>query len=151
MGVQCKLYTVKGKILDQEKDAINHSATVDKTTVRGNDAIHLWHSEDSAKKTATSLGWPFIQFGVYSHDQNERIVNQVLKLPPNVMTQIKRIVVSVGSGVTLVGIVHGLKEYYKLYPHNPKIKVVGVRAARDARDPTEFLNSTSPTGTRMTG
>jgi len=74
--------------------------------------------EDAAKRP----GWTYIPFGMECQEAVRCTAEQVDNLP---LDQIKRIVVPVGSGMSLIGILTGLRN------HNQSMPVLGVQVGAD--------------------
>ena len=59
-----------------------------------------------AREAATELGWRYIPFGMECQEAVEQTRRQVRDIPPDV----RRLVVPVGSGMTLAGVLEGLDD-----------------------------------------
>ena len=70
-----------------------------------------------AREDAIKRGWTEIPFGMECEEAIKETATQVANIPVNV----KRIIVPVGSGITLAGILQGLKQF------NLSIPVVGIQ------------------------
>ncbi len=81
--------------------------------------------------------WRYIPFGMEHREAMRCTREQVRDIPVGV----RRVVVCVGSGMTVAGIMHGLRDQ-----HLSHIPVVGIRIGAD---PTRRLNSWGPFGWRQ--
>lgn len=118
LGVKCHLFMPKGKdtsiILNINK---NKLSTIHRTKIGYNSVIIKW-SKDFAQEN----NFYYIPFGMECEDNIAITKHQVQNIPTNV----GKIVVPVGSGMSFISILNGL-EYYKLY----NIKVLGISVGKD--------------------
>jgi len=124
-GIPCHCHTPNGDI-SELKDAQDVGAEIIQHTGGYNNVI-ISHAKDDAKK----LGWTEIPFGM----ECQEAVNQTKRQTANIPSDIKRIVISVGSGMSLCGILWGLKE------RNLNIPVLGVCVGAN---PTNRLKEYAP-------
>ena len=76
-----------------------------------------------AREDAAQLKWTEIPFGMQHREAVRQTATQVANLPAGVT----RVVVPVGSGMTLAGVLHGIDQFYP----DKKIRVVGVTVGAD--------------------
>lgn len=87
-----------------------------------------------ARDDANERGWLEIPFGM----ETEIAVRETAKQVENIPAEVKRMVVPVGSGMSLAGILHGLIKFGRT-----DIEVVGVMVGAD---PLKRLNKYAPNG-----
>jgi 1-aminocyclopropane-1-carboxylate deaminase/D-cysteine desulfhydrase-like pyridoxal-dependent ACC family enzyme len=131
LGVPCRVYLADSKELaEDEADAAAHGAEL----AKGGKVNYLTALRAKAHKYAQEHGWIEIPFGVESQEYYQGTLAQVRQLPPA-----ERIVVTVGSGMTLAAIIAGLDELALDIP------VLGVRVGAD---PSRLLDQWAPANWR---
>ncbi len=125
LGVPCRLHTPDGDLSPEVNDAKKCGGEVVQHTPGHNSVIIK-----RAKDDAIERHWTEIPFGMECEEAVRQTRKQVKNLPP-----CKRLVVPVGSGMSLSGILWGLKD------NNIKVPVVGIRVGAD---PTERLDKFAP-------
>ncbi len=116
--IKCRVHTPSGSTTPDIQDAQAHAA--ERVIHRpGFNSVIRARAEEDAK----ILGWTHIPFGMESDVAVELAARQVLNVP----REAKRIVVPVGSGLTLAGILLGLKRLSSAIP------VVGIVVGADPR------------------
>jgi len=121
-GIPCHIHTAKGELGDELKLAVKAGAK-----------IHQWDMGYSnvlacrAKAQARELGFKEIPFGMECWESVSQTRRQVRNFPEGV----KRVVVVVGSGMSLSGVLWGLKDQVVTIP------VLGVRVGGGV-DRTKF-------------
>lgn len=88
-----------------------------------------------AREDAHASSSTLIPFGVVCQEAANQVSAQTANLP----TDMQRLVIAVGSGITLAGILQGLREYCRATP------VLGVCVGKD---PTPILDTYAPIGWR---
>jgi 1-aminocyclopropane-1-carboxylate deaminase/D-cysteine desulfhydrase-like pyridoxal-dependent ACC family enzyme len=136
VGVPCRLHISHGELGPEEVDALEHGATLVKHNIS-----HLRMFEPRAKADATSRDWLYVPFGIECESHLASVRRQVRDIPVGV----KRIVLAVGSGVTLAGLLQGLQERETAEPHLKKVRVLGVYVNNA---PEELLDRLAPAGWR---
>ena len=126
LGIPCRVHTPEGKLSPEVEAAKNIGAEVIQHKAGYNSVIIK-----RAKDDAIEQGFKEIPFGMECCEAVEATKNQVKNIPSNT----KRIVIPVGSGMSLSGLLHGLIE------NNLNIPVLGVRVGAD---PTDRLNKYAP-------
>ena len=91
-----------------------------------------------ARKDATDRGWRDIPFGMRCQGAVDQTSLQVDNLPLN--NQFKRIVVPVGSGISLAGILQGIVF------RRPDLNAIPVLGVQVGADPRRFLKMFAPFG-----
>lgn len=126
LDLKCRAHTPEGELSPelvkaQEKGAeiIQHKA--------GYNSVIIARAREDAK----NLGWTEIPFGMECNEVINQTKQQVVDIPADV----KRIVITVGSGMSLSGLLWGLKE------KNLDIPVLGICVGAE---PTERLNKYAP-------
>ena len=130
LGIPCHAHTPEGVLSPEVKMAKDAGAKIIQHKAGYNNVIIARARED-----ADALGWTDIPFGM----ECEEAINQTRLQVRNIPKSVKRIVMPVGSGMSLAGVLHGLKDC-KL-----KIPVVGVRVGAD---PVPRLDEYAPKGWR---
>lgn len=131
LGIPCAVHVPTGEETAEMRDAVGAGAQVVQHRPGYNSVIIARAREDAAAR-----GWLAIPFGMDSPAAVEQTAAQVPDtLPPGV----KRIVVPVGSGMTLAGILHGL------LARGHQVPVLGVVVGAD---PTSRLDASAPAGWR---
>ena len=126
LNIPCRVHTPEGKLSPEVEAAKNTGAEVIQHKAGYNTVITKRAKDDSLEH-----GFTEIPFGMECFEAVEATKNQVKNIPPDT----KRIVIPVGSGMSLSGLLHGLIE------NNLNIPVLGVRVGAD---PTERLNKYAP-------
>lgn len=119
LGVPCRAHTttgVLGRELELAKDA---GAEIIQHRAGYNSVIKARAREDAAAR-----GWTEIPFGMECREATEETASQV---PQELPIGVKRIVVAVGSGMSLSGIMYGLERCRRPVP------VLGVVVGADPR------------------
>jgi hypothetical protein len=116
LGIPCRVHTPQGELSPEVRMAQAAGAEVVQHKAGYNNVIIARAREDAAE-----TGWREIPFGMECHAAIHATAGQVANLPDD----IERIVVPVGSGMSLAGILHGLKQ------RGLDVPVVGVRVGAD--------------------
>ena len=125
-GIPCHAHTTKGELSPEVKMAQDIGAVIIQHTPGYNNVLCK-----RAKDEAEKLGWVYVPFGMEFIDAVNATKSQVMNIP----TEVKRIVVSVGSGMNLAGILMGLRE------NNINIPVLGIIVGAD---PIKRLDKYAP-------
>jgi len=125
LGVPCRVHTPQGELSPEVADAAACGAEVVQHPAGYNSVITARARDDAA-----SLGWTLIPFGMECEEAVRATASQA-DLPPGV----RRVIVPVGSGMTLAGILTGLAR------HASRTPVVGVSVGAD---PTARLQRWAP-------
>ena len=131
LDVPCRVHTPTGALSPELLDAQEAGAEVVQH-VAGYNSVIIRRARDDAQ----AKGWTLIPFGMECGLAAMLTSRQVKDIPP----QVKRIVVPVGSGMSLAGILWGLTR------RGPDIPVLGIMVGAD---PTERLTKYAP-GWRLT-
>jgi 1-aminocyclopropane-1-carboxylate deaminase/D-cysteine desulfhydrase-like pyridoxal-dependent ACC family enzyme len=107
MGLPACVHTPAGKLSPEVEAAVAAGAALVQHTAGYNNVI-IARARDCAKVR----GWCLIPFGMECAAAIENTAAQVANVPAGV----KRIVVPVGSGMSLIGILHGLRNAGRLVP-----------------------------------
>ena len=126
LGVPARLHVPSGELPDELQRAAAAGAEIVQHSPGYNSVLVARARED-----AKARGWVHIPFGMECPQAVEYTSRQVENIPRNA----KRLVVPVGSGMTLAGILHGLKRYGLDMP------VLGVVVGAD---PTARLDAYAP-------
>lgn len=126
LGIPCRVHTPKGALSPELLDAVAVGAEVIQHEAGYNNVIVA-----RARADALERGWREIPFGMECMEAVAATAGQVGNLPPN----INRIVVPVGSGMSLAGILQGLAEAGR------NLEVLGVVVGAD---PAKRLDSWAP-------
>lgn len=126
LGIPCQVHTPTGKLGPEVAEAQRKGAEVVQHRAGYNTVIVA-----RAREAAQKLGWTEIPFGMECATAVQATSRQVSALPPAV----RRIIVPVGSGMSLAGILHGLKR------QGIDIEVIGVQVGAD---PTKRLDLYAP-------
>ena len=119
VGVPTRLHCAGSKKLSvEEQDAVRFGGTL----VKHDDVGYLKVIRKRAEQDAKDRDWELVQFGFECDLHLEEIRRQVVNIPEGV----QRIVVTVGSGMVISGILHGLDDVGRDIP------VVGVLVGADA-------------------
>lgn len=101
LGIPCRIHTATGKLLPELVDAQKVGAEVFQHYNGFNVVISA-----RARADAKSLGWTYIPFGMECIDAVKQTAVQVANIPS---LDIQRIVIPCGSGMSLAGVLHGLR------------------------------------------
>lgn len=126
LGVPCRVHVPSGELTPELLSARGADAEIIQETPGYNNVII-----SRAKKDADESGWTNIPFGMECSEAIEQVRRQVVNIPDG----IQRIVVPVGSAMSLAGILWGLKD------SGLEIPVVGVTVGAD---PTNRLDEYAP-------
>jgi 1-aminocyclopropane-1-carboxylate deaminase/D-cysteine desulfhydrase-like pyridoxal-dependent ACC family enzyme len=128
MGLKCRVHVPTGDNTPQIEAALENDAQVLRHRPGYNSVIVARCRED-----ARASGWAEVPFGMECQEAVTQTAAQVESILPY---PARRIVVPVGSGMTLAGIINGML----LYDHHPPIVGVVVGA-----DPVPRLDAYAPT------
>jgi 1-aminocyclopropane-1-carboxylate deaminase/D-cysteine desulfhydrase-like pyridoxal-dependent ACC family enzyme len=126
MGIPCRAHTPMGELSSEVIMAKEAGADIIQHPYGYNNVIIKRARDDAEEK-----GYTNIPFGM----QHIEAVNQTEKQVENIPNNVKRIVVPVGSGMSLSGILHGLLKFDK------KIPVLGIMVGAD---PIKRLDEYAP-------
>jgi 1-aminocyclopropane-1-carboxylate deaminase/D-cysteine desulfhydrase-like pyridoxal-dependent ACC family enzyme len=127
LGVPCRVFTPAGDPGPEVAEAVAIGA--ERVIVKpGYNGVLIKRSRDDAAAT----GWGYIPFGM---ETPEAVAMTATQVPNVIAADPARIVVPVGSGMTLAGILQGLQE------HGSTIPVLGVSVGAD---PTKRLDTYAP-------
>ncbi len=126
LGIPCHVHTPTGKLGPEVEMAVKNGAVLNQHKPGHNSVIIARAREDAA-----ATGYTEIPFGMECEAAVEATRKQVLNLP----MAVERIVVPVGSGMSLAGILWGLKDQVR------EIPVVGVVVGAD---PVKRLDKYAP-------
>lgn len=126
LGIPCHVHTPQGELSPEVQAAVNAGAKLFQHRAGYNSVIIA-----RARADARLTGWREIPFGM----ECEEAVRQSAKQVANVPAEARRIVIPVGSGMSLAGILHGLKE------RGLNIPVLGVIVGAD---PVKRLDKFAP-------
>jgi 1-aminocyclopropane-1-carboxylate deaminase/D-cysteine desulfhydrase-like pyridoxal-dependent ACC family enzyme len=101
LGIPCRCHTPQGKLSPEVEDAKKCGAEIIQHKAGYNNVIIARARED-----AKGLGWTHVPFGMDA----EEAVNQTRRQVVNIPKGVKRIVIPVGSGMSLAGLLHGLQD-----------------------------------------
>ena len=118
LGLRCHLFMPNGKDTSVINNINKNSLSKIYRTKVGYNSVICHH----AKKFASENKFFYIPFGMECKENIEITKHQVLNIPKDV----KRIVIPVGSGMSLISILEGLN-YYKMYDK----EVIGVSVGKD--------------------
>ncbi len=130
LGIGCRCHVPSGPLLPEVEAAKRVGADIVQHRPGYNSVIKA-----RARSDARSRGWREIPFGMECDEAIEQTALQVKKIPKKV----ERIVVPVGSGMSLAGILHGL------YRNKLNLPVLGVVVGAD---PTKRLDKYAPANWR---
>jgi 1-aminocyclopropane-1-carboxylate deaminase/D-cysteine desulfhydrase-like pyridoxal-dependent ACC family enzyme len=133
-GLPCRIHTAAGAETPEIADAARAGAEIARHAPGYTSVIIARARADSER-----LGWTLVPFGMESADALGATSNQARNLPP----EARRLVVPVGSGVTLAAILHGLRGHTGSATRPPAILAVQIGA-----DPTQRLDRLAPAGWR---
>jgi 1-aminocyclopropane-1-carboxylate deaminase/D-cysteine desulfhydrase-like pyridoxal-dependent ACC family enzyme len=131
LGLPARCHTPSGELSPEVAAAADAGAEIVQHRAGYNNVIIARARED-----ASSLGWAEIPFGMECAEAVAQTRRQAANLPDGA----RRLVVPVGSGMSLAGILWGLEDAGRL-----DLPVIGVRVGAD---PTERLDSYAPRGWR---
>lgn len=123
-----EIYIPKGKDTDNILKLDNTNCNIIREKVGYNNVLNA-HARDNAK----DKGYKFVQLGMLC-DEAYKLIGQNVNLIIPYINDIKRIVIPVGSGTTLIGITRALQK------HNIDIPIIGVMCGMDATK--NILNNT---------
>jgi len=126
LGIPCHAHTPQGELLPEVLMAGSAGAEIIQHKA-GYNSVIIARAREDAEKT----GYTEIPFGMECQIAVIETSSQVANIPDDT----KRIIMPVGSGMSLAGVLAGLKEYGKDIP------VLGVRVGAD---PTERLDKYAP-------
>ncbi|MNM41181.1 1-aminocyclopropane-1-carboxylate deaminase [compost metagenome] len=126
LGIPCRVHVPWGNLSPELESAKSLGAEIVQAKPGFNSIII-----SRAKKDAKELGWTEIPFGM---ECEEAIVQTALQVQ-NIPLEVERVVVPVGSGMSLCGILHGLKN------RKIDIPVIGIQVGAD---PTKRLIQYAP-------
>ncbi len=132
LGLQCRVHTPKGEFTDQMEQARDNGAVITQHDMGYNNVI-IKRATDDAQR----LGWLHVPFGMECKQAIESASGQVRNLPE----EAKRLVIPVGSGISLAGVLQGMKRY------GINLPVLGVMSGADSR---ERLNRYAPVNWKNT-
>lgn len=118
LGIPCRAHTASGASTAELEQAEAAGAEVVRHRPGHNSVIVARARED-----ATARGWREVPFGMECEEAVEQTAVQVANLP----AELERLVVPVGSGMSLAGILHGLRREERELP------VLGVVVGADPR------------------
>jgi DNA modification methylase len=131
LGVPCRVHTPSGKLSAELESARAAGAKIVQHKAGRNNVIIARAREDAKKR-----GWREIPFGMECQEAVEQTRGQVANLQAGSAT---RIVMAVGSGMSLAGLLHGLQN------HGLEIPVLGVTVGAN---PEKRLDEYAPEGWR---
>lgn len=126
LGIPCRVHTPEGELSPEVRMAQLAGAEVVQHNAGYNNVIIARAREDAA-----ATGWREIPFGMECLEAIEATARQVENIPADT----KRIVMPVGSGMSLAGVLHGLVR------RKLNIPVVGVKVGAD---PVKRLDEYAP-------
>jgi len=133
LGIPCRVHTPEGELSPEVKAAEAAGAEVVQHRA-GYNTVIIKRARDDAKKR----GWREIPFGMECTEAVTQTRAQVASIAEHVRAgAIKRVVMPVGSGMSLAGVLHGLRD------HGLTVPVVGVVVGSD---PKERLARYAPAG-----
>lgn len=130
LRVPCRLHTASGSRTPEMDRALESGATIIQHRAGYSSVVQARAREDAA-----SRDWTLIPFGMESQESLDLTARQTVNIPG----ETRRIVVPVGSGMTLAGILWGLKSLQR------ELRVVGVLVGAD---PTRRLDRWAPSDWR---
>ena len=120
LNIPCEIHIPKGKDTDSILKLENTNCNIIREKVGYNNVLNA-HARDNAK----NKGYKFIQLGMLC-DEAYTLIGQNVDLIISYLHDIKRIVIPVGSGTTLIGIAN------ELYHRGIDIPILGVMCGMDA-------------------
>ena len=133
LDVPCRVHVPTGDNTPEILDAIAHGAEVRRHRP-GHNSVIIARARTDAKET----GWTEIPFGMETGAAVEQTAGQVAALVPH-KDEIERVVVPVGSGMSLAGVLHGMDR------EGLDLPVLGVVVGAD---PSKRLDKYAPKGWR---
>ena len=130
LGVPCRVHTPTGELSPEVRQAQEWGAEIVQHKAGYNNVIIARAREDARR-----LGWTEIPFGM----ECEEAVTQTRQQAANLPEEATRLVVPVGSGMSLAGVLWGLRD------HGLALPVLGVCVGAD---PTKRLDKYAPPGWR---
>lgn len=131
LGLPVRAHTPTGELSPEVLQAQALGATILQHKY-GYNSVIIKRARDDAK----ALGWLEIPFGM----ETEMAVHETSLQVQNIPNEVKRIVIPVGSGMSLAGVLHGLIKFNKTH-----IPVLGVTVGAD---PIKRLDKYAPQGWR---
>lgn len=120
LNIPCDIHIPKGKNTDSILKLENTKCNIIREKVGYNNVLNA-HARDNAKEK----GYKFVRLGMLC-DEAYTLIGQNVDLIIPYINDIKRIIIPVGSGTTLIGIAN------ELYWRNINIPIVGVMCGMDA-------------------
>ncbi len=120
LNIPCEIHIPKGKDTDSILKLENTNCNIIREKVGYNNVLNA-HARDNAK----NKGYKFVQLGMLC-DEAYTLIGQNVDLIISYLHDIKRIVIPVGSGTTLIGIAN------ELYHRGIDIPILGVMCGMDA-------------------
>ena len=120
LNIPCEIHIPKGKDTDSILKLENTNCNIIREKVGYNNVLNA-HARDNAK----AKGYKFVQLGMLC-DEAYTLIGQNVDLIIPYLHDIKRIVIPVGSGTTLIGIAN------ELYHRGIDIPILGVMCGMDA-------------------
>ena len=111
-GIPCHIHTALGKYTTEMQDAVAHGAEM----FQHYNGFSIVLSS-KARRDAERLGWTNIPFGM----ESDTAVNCTRRQVQNIPAEAQRLVVPIGSGISVAGILYGLRD------RGLDIPVLGVR------------------------
>lgn len=108
LGIPCRVHVPSGELSPEVLSAQQCGAEIIRHKVGYNTVIKARAIEDAQKH----VGWTHIPFGM----ECTAAVKQTRLQVQNIPKYVKRLVVPVGSGMSLAGILHGLKDNGRIMP-----------------------------------
>lgn len=130
LGIPCRVHTPQGALAPEVRAAVRAGAELIQHPAGYNNVIIARAREDAAR-----LGWREIPFGMECKEAVEETASQVGNLPADAA----RLVIPVGSGMSLAGVLWGLRRSAR------KLPVLGVVVGAD---PSKRLDRHAPVGWR---
>lgn len=118
LGVPCRVHAPFGPFTDEMKFAAALGAEFTQHDCGYNNVIIRRAKDDAAR-----LGWLEIPFGM----EHERAVDGTAEQVRNLPDVARRLVIAVGSGISLAGVLRGMKKY------RIDLAVLGVMSGADSR------------------
>ena len=120
LNIPCDVHIPKGKTTNSILRLENTNCNIIREKVGYNNVLNA-HARDNAKEK----GYKFVQLGMLC-DEAYTLIGQNVDLIIPYINDIKRIIIPVGSGTTLIGIAN------ELYWHGIDIPIIGVMCGMDA-------------------
>ena len=118
LQIPCHLFMPNGPDTSVLKNIYkNHYSTIHRTKVGYNNVLIAW-----SKEYAKQNNFYYIPFGMECKENIDIISKQVINIP----TEVKKIIITVGSGMSLIGLLNGL-EQQKWYDK----QVLGISVGKD--------------------